>query len=75
MLVFGVDVPLVELIFAMSIIIFILLIESVIIVFLLMRQSTKMKKVTGLVDKLSDTILAIKQAEIKELDALKGRKR
>ena len=74
MLVFGIDIPLVEVIFAMVIVIFILLIESVIIVAMLIKQSHKSKEIMELVEKLSDTILAIKKAEIEELDKIRGKK-
>lgn len=73
MLVFGVDVPLVEVVFAMGIIILILLIESLIVIGLLIKQVGKTKKVGEAVERLSEAILQIKRAEIEELDKLARR--
>lgn len=73
MLVFGVDVPLVEVVFAMGVIILILLIESLIVIGLLIKQVGKTKKVGEAVEKLSEAILEIKKAEIEELDKLARR--
>lgn len=73
MLVFGIDVPLIEVIFVFLIISFILLIEIIVIVALLVKHTNKSKKLTDLVEKLSETILEIKKAEIQELDKLKRR--
>ena len=71
MIVFGVDIPLVEIIFTMSIIIFILLIESIIVVMVLIKQMNKTKKTHELLQNLSDTLLKIKEVELKELDKIK----
>ena len=71
MIVFGVDIPLVEIIFTMAIIIFILLVESVVVVMLMIKQMNKTKKIGTLLQNLSDTLLQIKKAEIEELDKLK----
>lgn len=71
MLVFGVDVPLVEVVFILAIITGLLLFEGIIIILLLMKQMNKAKKVLELVENLSSTILSIKKAEIEELDRLK----
>ena len=71
MLVFGVDIPLVEIIFAFGIIIFVLLAESLILVSLQIRQNTKLKKLAELIEKMSGTLLEIKRAEIDELDKLR----
>lgn len=73
MLVFGVDVPLVEVVFAMGVIILILLIESLIVIGLLIKQVSKTKKVGEAVERLSEAILEIKRAEIEELDKLARR--
>ena len=67
MLVFGVDVPLVEIVFILAIIAGLLLLEAVIVIMLLMKQMNKAKKVLELVENLSTTILSIKKAEIEEL--------
>lgn len=73
MIVFGIDIPLVEVIFALSIIIFILLVEVIVLIVIQMKQSEKSKKLVQLVEQLSDTILEIKRAEVKELDNFKRR--
>lgn len=71
MLVFGLDIPLVEVIFALAMIIFILLIEAVIVIGLLLKQMNKTKKLGELMQKMSETLLSIKRAEMEELDKLK----
>ncbi|MAG61074.1 hypothetical protein CL619_04765 [archaeon] len=71
MLVFGVEVPLVEIVFVLAIISGLLLLEAAIVIMLLMKQMNKAKKVLELVENLSATILSIKKAEIEELDRLK----
>jgi short subunit fatty acids transporter len=73
MLVFGVDVPLVEVVFTLAIIILILLIESLVVIMLLLKQMGKTKKVGEAVEKLSEAILQVKRAEIEELDKLSRR--
>jgi len=74
MLLFGIDVPLLEIIFVMGIVIFLLLVESIVIIAMLSKQMSKTKKLGELVEKLSGTLLEIKKAEIDELDKLRGRK-
>ena len=71
MLVFGIDIPLVEVIFALAIIIFILLVESIVIISLLIKQMNKSKKLGTLIEQLSETLLQIIKAEIEELDKIK----
>ncbi len=71
MLLFGVDVPLVEVILAFAILIFILFIETVVVLILLIRQMGKTKKLGDLIGHLSETVLSIKKKEIEELDKLK----
>lgn len=71
MLVFGVDIPLIEIVIGLVIVIFILLVEALIIVSMLIKQLSKTKKLVSLVEKLSETVLAIKKAEIDELDKLR----
>ena len=73
MLVFGIDVPLVEIIFAFAVIILILLVESLIVIILLLKQANQSKKIGEAVEKLSEAILQIKRAEIEELDKLARR--
>lgn len=74
MLVFGVDIPLVEIILGLAIIVFILLVESIVIIGMLVKQTNKTKKLSELIQKLSDTLLEIKKAEIQELDKIKRRR-
>jgi len=71
MLVFGVDVPLIEVILAFALVTFILLVEAVMVIVLLIKQMNKTKKLSGLVEDLSGTILEIKKAEIEELDRIR----
>lgn len=73
MLAFGVDIPLVEIILIFGIVIFILLVESIIIIILLVKQLQKTKNVSVLIEKLSQTLLELKKAEIDELDKLRSR--
>ena len=73
MLVFGIDVPLIEIVFAITIIIIILLVESLVVIMLLIKQMAKTKKVGEAVEKLSEAILQVKRAEIEELDKLSRR--
>ncbi len=74
MLVFGIDVPLVELVIGLALVTFVLLLESLIVVSLLIKQMNKSKRLMELLEKLANTVLAIKKAEIDELDKLRGRK-
>ena len=74
MLVFGIDIPLIEVILGLTLIIFVLMAESIIVVALLIKQMNKAKKFMALIEKLSNTLLSIKKAEIEELDKLRGRK-
>ena len=71
MLVFGYDVPLVEVIFALVIVIFILFVETIIVIALLIKQLNKTRKLGELIERLSETLLSIKKAEIEELDRLR----
>ena len=73
MLVFGIDVPLVEVFLVLGFVIFILLVEALVIIIMLTSQINKTKKLALLIEKLSETLLEIKKAEIEELDKLKQR--
>lgn len=73
MLVFGIDVPLVEIILVFLLVIFIILAEALVIVSLMIKQLGKTKKMTELLEKLAETVLAIKKVEIEELDKLRRR--
>lgn len=71
MLIFGVDVPLVEIVLTFAILIFLLFVETVVVLILLVQQMNKTRKLGDLLTRLSETILSIKKKEIEELDALK----
>ena len=64
MLVFGVDVPLMEIILVFTIIVFILLVEALVIIGLLMNQMGKTKKLGDLIERISQTLLEIKKVEL-----------
>ena len=57
MLVFGIDIPLVEIIFTLAVIMFILFIESVFIIMMLVKQMNKTKQMGELIQNLSNTLL------------------
>ncbi len=61
MLVFGVDIPLVEVILVMAIIIFILLIETIIVLSLLVTQLNKAKKLSEGTEKILEVIEKLKK--------------
>lgn len=71
MLVFGVDIPLVEMLLALILIVFILLAEAIIVLALLLRQMSKTRKLGELTYQLSESILEMKKKELEELDKLK----
>ncbi len=73
MLIFGVDVPLLEVVLAFAVITLLLLVEAIVIIALLGKQMAKMKKLGELIEKLSDTLLEIKKKEIEELDRIRKR--
>lgn len=73
MLVFGVDIPLIELMLVFAFITFVLLIEAIIVIMLQVKHLNKTKKVTELLNKLTETVLAIKDKEITELNKIRGR--
>ncbi len=71
MLVFGVDIPQIEIVFALVIISFILFIEAIIVIILLLRHQNKSKEVTVLQQRMAETLLDLKRAEVDVLDKLK----
>ncbi|MBS3165990.1 hypothetical protein J4444_02610 [Candidatus Woesearchaeota archaeon] len=71
MLVFGIDIPLIEVILAIGIVIILLLIEAIVIIGLLIKHLNKSRELGELIQKLSQTILSIKKAEIEELDKIR----
>ncbi len=75
MLVFGFDLPLVEVVLIFALVIFVLLVETIVIISLLVRQLSQAKELSMLLQKLSDTLLEIKKVEIIEMDRIRGRRR
>jgi len=74
MLVFGVDVPLIELMLALAIILFLLLIEAIVVIALMVKQLHKSRQLGEVMEKMSEALLSIKKAEIEELDRIRGRR-
>ena len=73
MLVFGIDIPLVEVVLVIGLIMFILLVEALVVIGMLMNQMNKMKQIIQLQQKMSETLLAVKKAESEYLEKLKRR--
>lgn len=71
MIVGTVDIPLIEVVFALAIISFIILAEIIVVVVLLMQNLKKAKQVSGLLNRLSQVLLSVKKEEIKQIDRLK----
>jgi len=71
MLVFGVDIPLIEVLLVLVVIIFILLVESLVLIGMLISQMNKTKKTLELMQKMADTLLAIKKAEVDALERIR----
>ncbi|MBI2668842.1 hypothetical protein HYX14_03290 [Candidatus Woesearchaeota archaeon] len=71
MLVFGVDVPLVEVVVGLVIISFILFIEAIVVIILLLKHQNKSKEVTVLQQRMAETLLDLKKAEVDVLDKLR----
>ena len=57
MLIFGIDVPLIEIMFVMGVILFILLIEVIFILSLLVKHLNKTKKLGEAMQNLSNTLV------------------
>ncbi len=71
MLVFGVDIPLIEVVFALAMVGFIILVEIIIVVVLLMKNLNKAKELGDTLNKLAQVLLSVKKEEIKEIERLK----
>ncbi len=71
MLVFGVDIPLIEVVFVLVIVSIIILIEIIVIVVLLTRNLKKTREVGDLLKELSNILLEVKREELKEIERLK----
>lgn len=74
MIIFGVDIPLLEVIVAFAIIALLLLLEAIVIITLLSKHLAKTRKVAELVEKLSEIMLEIKKKEIEELDLIRRKR-
>jgi len=61
MLVFGVDVPLIEIVLVFAVIIFLLLVEAVVVIALLVKEINNTKKLSSLVVQLSETLIRLKE--------------
>ena len=71
MLVFGIDVPLIEVVFGLALISFIVLAEIIVVVILLMKNLNRTKELGELLNKLSQVLLEVKKAEMQEINKLK----
>ncbi len=71
MIVYGIDIPLAEIVLGITIILFFLLFEAIVIIALLVRNLDKIKQVNTLTERMSQLMLQIKKAEIDELSKLK----
>lgn len=71
MLLFGVDVPLVEIFILLFIILLLVMVEIIVIIILQLKQIRKANQLVGMLDNLAKTILEIKKSEIEELDKIK----
>ncbi len=71
MLVFGIDIPLIEVVFALAMIGFIVLVEIIVVVVLLMKNLNKAKELGDTLNKLAQVLLSVKKEEIKEIERLK----
>ncbi|MDP3639875.1 MAG: hypothetical protein Q8R53_01595 [Nanoarchaeota archaeon] len=60
-LVFGVDVPLIELLLVFGVIIFLLLIEAIVVIGILVKQLQKTKQLSALTVQLSESLLKLKE--------------
>ncbi|MBT4539045.1 hypothetical protein HOI26_02880 [Candidatus Woesearchaeota archaeon] len=71
MIIFGVDIPLIEIIIALGIIQILVLVEAAVVIILLIKHMNQSKKQSELMNNLSKTLVEIKRLEIKELDKLR----
>jgi hypothetical protein len=70
-IIFGVDIPLIEIIIALGIIQILVLVEAAVVIILLIKHMNQSKKQSELMNNLSKTLVEIKRLEIKELDKLR----
>ncbi|MBD3248810.1 hypothetical protein GF336_02080 [Candidatus Woesearchaeota archaeon] len=72
MYVFGVDIPLVELLFALGIFSILILLEITVVLILITYQMRNSKKLEAEINNLTKTLLKLEDKELKELDKLAG---
>ena len=70
MIIFGIDVPLAEILVVLIIICFLILIESIVIVALLMRKIDKLQRINKLTLKYVETLYQLKNKEIEHHKAM-----
>ncbi len=70
-LVFGIDIPLIQIIIVFFILSFLILLEIIIVMLLLTKVLEKAKNRDELQKKMLEALLEIKKAEIEELDKIK----
>ena len=71
MIIFGVDVPLLEIVLTFGIIQFLVLIEAAVVIALLIKQMKHSKEQSELLNKLSHNLLEVKKLELEELERMK----
>ena len=74
-LMFGVDIPLLQVILVFTVISIILLIEIIVVMLMLMKQAGHSKQKQELLKQMMDTLLEIKDKEIEELAQLRRLKK
>ena len=72
MLVFGIDIPLVEVVFLLAIIIFILFIEVIVIVVIQVRHLRKIQELREYMEKVSGHLSEAKTKELHKEPSLKA---
>ncbi|MBI4151698.1 hypothetical protein HY496_01900 [Candidatus Woesearchaeota archaeon] len=73
MLVFGVDIPLVEVIFTVAVLIIIILIEAVIMLFVFIKQMNKMKNVITSLENMYHLSSHVKREELEKETKVAGK--
>jgi len=74
MIVYGFDIPMIEILLAVIIISFILLIEAIVVIIFLVKQQHKIKAQMELLHQFSGTLMEIKNVEMKMMRMLKARR-
>ena len=71
MLLFGIDVPLVEVVFFLAVMMFVLFLEAIVIITLLLRHLNQAKDFNSSAQRVSEALLSMKKAELEELEKVK----